>query len=278
MVKIFITVRNRLAITVKCIEALKKHSKLPHQIYVYDNESNYLVDEHFMYFYQMYKERKITQITFTTKESTFNAFSKASTCNFFGQQHKMDPNKDKYLFLVMLDNDVIVTPNWDMKLKKAWKYVNKNKIDHANIKVIGQLPGGIKNTVRPRIKIDDMEARVGKLGGSGLWSVKTNFFEDIGFLDLKQLINHDKRHDQLYWQKLDLSTSGKPYIMGLNQKLGIHCGKIAGSVCNRLTRNRGKANKTDLIKFKESEREISSMDFDTFFKKIFNDVALLRNW
>ena len=141
------------------------------------------------------------------------------------------------------------------------------------------MPGGIKNTVNPRVKIDEkIEGRVGKLGGSGLWSVRTNFFEDIGFLDLKQLVGHDKRHDQLYWQQLDLSTGGKPYIMGLNQKLGIHCGKVAGSVCNRLTMNKGKSNKGDLIKFKEAERKISSMDFDTFYKEIFNDVALVRDW
>ncbi len=98
MIKIFLSVRNRLAITVKCIEALKKHSTLPYQLYVYDNETRHLVDEHFMYFHQMYKERQIAQITFTTQQSTFNAFSKASTCNFFGQQHEMDPKKHKYIF------------------------------------------------------------------------------------------------------------------------------------------------------------------------------------
>ena len=276
MIKIFLSVRNRLSITSKCIEALKRHSDLSHAIYVYDNDSNYLLDEHFMYFHQMFKEQKIAQITFTTAQSTFRAFSKASTCNFFGQQHEMDPKKHKYVFLVLLDNDIIVTPGWDTKLKRAWEYVKKN--GHNNIKVIGQLPGGIKNTVNPRIKIDEMEGRVGKLGGSGLWSVRSNFFEDVGFLDLKQLVNHDKRHDQLYWRKIDVSTGGKPYIMGLDQKLGIHCGKIAGSVCNILTRNRGKANKADMIKFEKAEKRIAGMDFDTFYKEIVDDVALVRDW
>jgi len=278
MIKIFLSVRNRLAITMKCIEALKKHSTLPHQIYVYDNETSYLVDEHFMYFYQMYKERKITQVTFTTNQSTFKAFSKASTCNFFGKQHELDPKKHKYAFLLMLDNDIIVTPGWDEKLKRAWDYLRINKPAHANIKVIGQLPGGIKNTVNPRIKIDEMEGRVGKLGGSGLWSVKPNFFEDVGFLDLNQLVNHDKRHDQIYWRMMDVATGGKPYIMGLDQKLGIHCGKIAGSVCNVLTRNRGKADKNKLIRFEEAEKSISRMDFDSFYKKISDDNTLVRDW
>ena len=57
MVKIFMSVRNRLGITKKCIEALKKHSKLPHQIYVYDNETNYRLRDHFDYFADLY-ERK----------------------------------------------------------------------------------------------------------------------------------------------------------------------------------------------------------------------------
>jgi len=278
MVKIFLSVRNRLAITVKCIEALIKHSTLPHQIYVYDNATSYLLDEHFLFFHQMFRERKIAQVTFTTEKSTFRAFSKASTCNFFGKQHEMDPKKHKYAFLLMLDNDVIVTPGWDEKLKRAWEFIKKNPPDHANIKVIGQLPGGIKNTVNPRIKIDEMEGRVGKLGGSGLWSVSTNFFDDVGFLNLKQLVNHDKRHDQLYWRMMDVSTGGKPYIMGLDQKLGIHCGKMAGSVCNILTRNRGKANKANLIKFEKAEKGIAAMDFDTFYKKINDDISLIRDW
>ncbi|MFW9871701.1 MAG: glycosyltransferase family 2 protein [Candidatus Thorarchaeota archaeon] len=276
MVKIFLSVRNRLSITVKCIEALKKHSELPHQIYVYNNATNHLLDEHFMYFHEAYKKRQISQVTFTTPSSTFNAFSKASTCNFFGQQHEQDPNKDNYTFLLMLDNDIIVTPGWDMKLKRAWKYVNKKGLKH--IKVIGQLPGGIKGTVKPRHQIDEMEGKIGKLGGSGLWSVRSNFFRDVGFLDLRQLVNHDKRHDQLYWRQMEVKTNGKPYIMGLNQKLGIHCGKVAGSVCNVLTRNRGKKRKEELIKFDHAEKRISKMDFDTFFKKIFNDISLVRDW
>ena len=50
MIKIFISVRNRLAITKKCIYALKEHSTIKHQIYVYDNETNYRLKEHFDYF------------------------------------------------------------------------------------------------------------------------------------------------------------------------------------------------------------------------------------
>ena len=276
MIKIFISVRNRLAITKKCIRALQKHSKLPHHIYVYDNQSNYLVKEHFDYFCKLYMRNDIKQITFTTDESNFNAFSKASTCNFFGQQHEMDPKKDSYDFLVMLDNDIIVTPGWDAKLKQAWNYVKKNKM--KDIKVIGQLPGGIKRTDKQPLIIGDMKAKKGKLGGSGLWSVKPNFFKDVGFLPLKQLVGHNKRHDQIYWRLLDVSTEGRSYILGLNQKLGIHCGKQAGSVCNKLTRNRSKGNKNETIKFEHAEEKISKLSFEEFYKQVCNDKYLIKDW
>jgi len=278
MIKIFISVRNRLGITKKCIEALKKHSKLPHQIYVYDNQSNYRIGEHFSYFSELYQKGEIAQITFTTYASTFNAFSKASTCNFFGLQHEQDPKKDKYEFLLFLDNDIIVTPGWDNKLKMAWNFIKAKGM--KEIRVIGQLPGGIKNVVHNPIPVDEskLTGKIGKLGGSGLWSVKTSFFRDVGFLNLQQLVGHDKKHDQTYWGLLEKANNGKPYIMGLNQKLGIHCGRDAGSVCNRLTANKTNKKKEDFIKFPEADKKIESQDFETFYNHIKDNLVLHRDW
>lgn len=276
MIKIFMTVRNRLAITKKAIQAIRKHSRLEYQLYVYDNQTNYRVNEHFEYFAKLYQKGQIAQVTFTTTPSTFNAFSKASTCNFFGLQHEQDPNKNKYDFLVMIDNDVIVTPEWDIKLKRAWKYVTKNKM--GNVKVIGQLPGGIKHRDKAQHKIGDMIGRMGSLGGSGLWSVRPNFFTDVGFLNLGMLVGHDKKHDQQYWSLLSRAAHGNRYIMGLREKLGLHCGRRAGSVCNRLTRNRGNPDKENKILFEEQEEKIDSVDFDTFYKTIMHDKALIGDW
>jgi hypothetical protein len=275
MIKIFISVRNRIAITQKCITSIKRHSKLKHQIYIYDNASNHLVKDHFLYFYNLYNSGQISQITFTTEQSTFKAFSKASTCNFFGQQHEQDPNKDKFDYLVMMDNDIIVAPDWDEKLLMAWKYVTKHNM--KNIKVIGQRPGGIKNLDAKVYEIGkNLNGKIGSLGGSGLWSVRPNFFRDVGFLDLKRLVGQDKKHDQLYWQLMARASGGKPYIMGLITKLGFHCGPIAGSVCNRLTRNRKVTDKSKVIKFEENENRIASFDFDTFYTKISTDKKYNR--
>jgi hypothetical protein len=278
MVKIFLTVRNRLAITKKCITAIQKHSTMPYQLYVYDNQTNYKPEEHFTYFSNLYKKGLITQITFNTDASTFNAFSKAAACNMFGLLHQQDPKQKEYSFLLILDNDVILTPEWDLKLKTAWKHIRKNKLN--NVKVIGQSPGGIKGK-KTVININkELSGRTGKLGGSGLWSVQPNFFGDIGLLDLKLLVGHDKKHDQHYWQLLDRSTNGEPYILALDTKLGIHCGKMSGSVCNRLTRNKNKSEKEklELIKFVKAEEKIDNLTFDEFFKLIHNDRALISDW
>jgi len=271
MYKIMLTVRNRLAITKKCIEALKRHSKIPNQIYIYDNLTNYKLEEHFSYYNKLLSKGYVAQVTFNTATSTFKAFSKASACNNFGAVHEQDPEKDNIMFLVFLDNDIIVSPGWDKTLRAAWKEVNKHKLN--NIKVIGQRPGGIRNGQKLPYQIAGNEAIMGKLGGSGLWCVKNNFFRDVGFLDLKELVNRSKGHDQIYWRKLSHAANGERYILGLSTKLGIHCGRITGSVCNALTQNRHKD-----IEFKDQDQKIDNMKFDDFYKYISNKKELHNDW
>ena len=277
MIKIFISVRNRLAISRKCIEAIKKHSKLKHYIYVYNNASNYRLNDHISYFGGLYAKNEISQLTFTTEPTTFNAFSKASTSNFFGLQHEQDPNKNKYLFLVLMDNDIIVTPGWDLKVRAAWEYITKKNMN--NIKIVSQRPGGIKNVNKEAYKIaGKMTAKVGMLGGSGFWSVRPNFFSDVGLLNLKPLVGQHKKHDQQYWRLLKSASKGKPYIMGLQSKIGYHCGAIAGSVCNKLSKNRNNKKIGNLINFEGQEKNIDSMSFDEFYDKISNDKRFTRGW
>ncbi|MGD2072086.1 MAG: hypothetical protein PVG65_01165 [Candidatus Thorarchaeota archaeon] len=271
MIKIFMSVRNRLAITQKVIEAIRRNTSTKYQLYVYNNNTTYLVNEHFEYFCDLYKKKEITQVSFTTDASTFNAFSKASTCNFFGLQHQQDPNKEKYDFLVMMDNDIILLPGWDKRVKIAWDFIKKKGDKWNHIKLVGQLPGGIKQKNKELINIPGLEAaRTGKLGGSGLWCVKPNFFKDVGLINLARLVGRSKMHDQLYWRLLEKASGGKHYILGIKPKLGIHCGAIAGSVCNRLERNRRKPakHKELLIEFQDQEETIGNLDFDTFYKRI----------
>ena len=276
MIKIFLTVRNRLAMSAKCIAALKKHSTLPHQIYVYDNLSNFKEEEHFMFFCKLYKSRMVSKVVFNTKESTYDAFSKAVACNDFGFTHEMDPQKDTFDYLVFLDNDIIVTPGWDEHIRRAWKDVAKSAL--SNIKVIGQNPGGIKGKQLLSQKIAGFDAVMGIYGGSALWSVKPNFFREVGYLDIKRFVGFDKKHDQEYWRILSNVTKGKPYILGLKTKLGIHCGMRAGSICNVLAKQRLNPKKDKLIRFEESDELIDKMSFDEFYNLVKSDPVLTNDW
>jgi hypothetical protein len=277
MYKIMLTVRNRLAITTKCLTALKRHSSIQHQIYIFENLTNFQTDEHFLYWSMLYQKGLISQVTFNTKESTFNAFSKAVSCNQFGLLHEMDPEKDKCDFLVFLDNDMIVEKNWDVAIKKAWEDVNKLKWN--NIKVITQLPGGIMKKKDVPEKIAGFSARTGISGGSGFWTVRPNFFIDVGYLPINRLIGVNKKHDQTYWTIMANLTKNKDYILGLEAKLAMHCGgNIAGSVCNVLTKNKNvkEKNLNELIKFEASEKRIDSLSFDEFYKEITKNNELYK--
>jgi len=273
MIKIMMTVRNRLSITKKAISALFLHTKTPYQLYIYDNLTDFRLDDHFNYFYKLYNRGEITQVTFNTADSTFKAFSKASACNAFGAQHEQDPEKDNYDFLLFLDNDIIVTPEWDLRILKAWRQVKKFGL--KNIKAISQRPGGIKEVIEYDKPIAGTKAIIGKLGGSGFWSVKPDFFRDVGFLDLKKLIGRNKMHDQLYWRMMDISTQGKKYIMGLGCKLAIHCGHVSGSICNILDKRPDALYK---IKFEEAEINIDKMSFEEFYNSIVNNKFLIKDW
>jgi len=275
MIKIFLTVRNRLSITTKCVTAIKKHSTIPYQLYVYDNLTHYKVQEHFLYWSILYEKGLVTQVTFNTKESTFNAFSKAVACNQFGFLHEQDPQKDSFDFLLFLDNDIILSPGYDTVLKNAWEDVKKYNM--KDIKIITQLPGGITSASICNLQIANGNCKVGYYGGSGLWSVRPNFFREIGFLDLKRLVGHNKKHDQEYWKLLASKTGNKPYILGLSTKLGLHTGSMVGSVCNVLTKHPAKQGALEKIKFPHVDEEIDKLTFDEFYEKICSN-EVMRKW
>lgn len=272
MIKIFLTVRNRFELTKKCIEGLYKHSKYKFQLYIYDNLTDYKIDEHFNLYCKLYKEDLVTQVVFNTKDSTFNAFSKAISSNQFGYNHTIDPEKERYSFLLFLDNDMIVTPEWDKVVLNAWRDVGKYKLN--NVKVIGQNPGGIKHATKSEHKIAGSTCKIGKLGGSGFWAVKPNFFDDVGFLPVDRFVGINKKHDQYYWKMLDKNNNGKPYILGLDYTLAIHTGSSCGSVCNTLTKHKNNAD----ISFKEQEKRLSELSFDEFYNQVIQNKKMKKDW
>jgi len=273
--KIVINVRNRLAITKKCLEAIIKHSVYPREIYVYDNLTNYRLDEHFKFFRKLYEKNIIHQYTVNSDISTFNAFSKVVALNQFGHNHIMDPNKNKYDFILFLDNDMIVTPEWDTYIIEAWKQIKRNNMKY--IKIVTQYPGGIQNASLIRFESRNSPIYAGKLGGSGFWAVDTNFFDTVGFLDCRYFIGKNKKHDQMYWKKLNKVSANSNYIWAIKAKMAIHTGGIAGSVCNALTKTTDKKHGLEKVKFKEVDSKIEKLSFDEFYNGI-KDKHKLYKW
>jgi len=265
MIKIAICVRNRLAVTKKCIEALYEHTTTDFHLYIYDNLTNYNQQKHFEYFWNLYANRMVTQVTFNTKESTFNAFSKAVALNQFGRLHEEDPQKNQYEFLLFLDNDMLVMPGWDEIISQAWKEIKEKGM--SNVKVIGRHPhGGVKFIDHLKEKIAGYDVGVGQLGGSGFWAVKPDFYRDIGYLEIKPLVGLNKKHDQNYWKLLN--KHGKKYIMVLKHaKLVVDSGSYAGSICNVIGYGKDK-NKMQKIKYEDRDKQIDKMSFTEFYKRM----------
>jgi hypothetical protein len=124
--------------------------------------------------------------------------------------------------------------------------------------------------------IAGVKCELGKLGGSELWCVKNNFFEEIGLLQVRNFVGLSKKYDQSYWYLADKITCGRPYILGLNHKLAIHCGSLTYSTCNTLTR---KGPKVDLKEIEEkTDKYIDGLTFEEFYDAISNDETLLKEW
>ncbi len=266
MIKIMLTVRNRLEITKKCIESLQKNTKLDYHLYVYNNLTSYRLNEHFEYFCKLFKQGIIKQLTFNSKESTFNAFSKAVSSNSFGHLHNDDPNKNKYDFLVMLDNDILLQNGWDYIILRAWEEVINHNL--TNIKVICQHPGGLVDAEKLPFQIAGYDAIIGKFGGSFFWTISPKFFEEVEFLDISQLVGLTKKHDQNLWPRIQKAANSDKYILSLKAKMGLNAGSIVGSICNVIGYGNQSAINLEKIKYKETDKMIQNMTIDELYSKI----------
>ncbi|MCK5604574.1 hypothetical protein KAR91_21985 [Candidatus Pacearchaeota archaeon] len=273
MIKIAMCIRNRLEVTKKAIHFLMKHTKSEFQLYLYDNLTTYRRKDHFDYMCKLFDAGIATQITFNTEKSTFSAFSKAVALNSFGRLHEEDPKKDQCEFILFIDNDIIVQPKWDLIVSRAWQDVIERNLN--NIKVIGQHPGGCTEATLLQHQIAGYDAVVGKFGGSGFWAVQSNFYRDVGFLDLKLLVGLDKKHDQHYWTKLNQASNSQKYLMVMKAPLALNGGNIAGSICNVIGYGNKSKENLQKIEYSAADEKIGKMSFSEFYETIKNSGVKL---
>lgn len=277
MIKIMMTVRNRLEMTKKTIEALEKHTKGKYELYIYNNLTDHKLDSHVVYFNKLYKEGRVAQVVYNSKKSTFSAFSKAVSIVQFGTQHLFDPRKDEYDYLVIMDNDIVVMPGWDKVFKKVWKEIKAKGLNTKH-KVVTQYPGGIIDP-RPEIpqgpqklggmpyrNLGGFETSVGVCGGSGFWTMLPDFFNDVGFLPIAPLVGKDNADDQVYWGLMQQKSGDRQYIVGVKEEMAFHCGGDFGSVCNILREQHRGKERFDQIQFEDSEDRYLTMSFDEFYQ------------
>lgn len=274
-IAIFLSVRNRLAVTKKCIEALYKYTTCPFHLYVYDNCTTYKVAEHFKYFGDLYVENKITKYTVNTLESTYYAFSKAVAFNDFGHTIQQNPIKNRYDYYVCLDNDIIIRKEgWNDVFKDLWKAVACTE-ELDSIRVLAQFPGG--TTVHQKGTIDDYKVNLGFASGSGFWAIRSDFFDTIGFLNLAELVGHNKKHDQLYWKKMRAYNSNAPYVLAVEELLAVHFDNYKDynslSICLPT-----QDDPSMTVVHEDVEEEIAAMTFEDFEILLNDNVDRLRIW
>lgn len=236
-VRVMFTVRNRFAMTKYTLENLfrsvdKNTWKL--EVFLYDNLSEFDMEERAVHYIRLLESNKLAQVTFNTKDSTNNAFSKAASNNQFADFHMNSLDRKEIRYVVMMDNDMLCLPGWLDLFDKAWRDIDSVDNLKNEISVVTQHPGGVVGKVP--VKINGTEYKRGTSGGSGFWVVKSNFFNKVGKLDLNSLVGRNKGHDQRYWYKIQKKTGVYKYIMTVPCQKILHLGGICGSVCNVLQR------------------------------------------
>ena len=235
------TVRNRLQMTKYTLEQLFRSVNFNNwelEIFLYDNLSEFDMEERAQYYGKLLRERWLTQVTFNTKGSTDNAFSKAAANNQFADFHMNSLDKRSIRYLIMMDNDMLCLPGWLEQFDKAWKDVRSDPKLKKEISIVTQHPGGVMG--RKRFSINGTEYTRGTSGGSGLWIVKNDFYDRIGKLNLAKLVGKNKAHDQHYWYRIQRKTGVYNYAVTVFCQKVLHLGGICGSVCNSLHQNGGR--------------------------------------
>lgn len=270
---VFLSVRNRLAITKRCIEYLFKNTRREIDLFVFDNCTGTRIPDHFNYFCRLYEQGKLQKYVANTITSTYNAFSKAMSFNEFGLFIENHPDKFSYDWLVCLDNDMIlIQEKWDDIIGTMFEEVDKKEPNNT-IQIITQYPGGCSGT---DYNLDKFKIRVGVNSGSGFWNIRPDFFTKVGLLESEPLIGINKRHDLELWPKLNAYTKGQPYVIAIDQPMALHIAYHDGkdlSIC-KATRNNPAMN----VDFELFDNLIETMNDTEFNEFIMKDADVSRRW
>lgn len=276
-IAVMITVRNRLALTKKCIQTLYKSTRRPIHLFVYDNCTSYKIKEHFDYFSELYETGVLQKYVVNTFESTYNAFSKVVAFNEFGRTILENPIANRYEFLVLLDNDMMmVKDNWDDIIIDMWRGIDSEEELRDMIHIVTQWPNGCTSAQTGEFHIGDenYKLQLGYTSGSCFWCFRDSFFKKVGFLNPNNVVGQNKKHDQLYWHKMRAINNHKPYILAVEEDLVVtydNYKDINLSICDPSQFDPQKE-----ITFKEVDDTIDKMPYDSFMNLLRNNIEQFK--
>ena len=291
--------RDRFIMTQKTIDSLYTFSKHFEKIniYIFDNLS-YYNEERILLFYKMLNEGRIKHYSYDTPTSLTNCFGKSVSferwlhmmINDLNIKQLMKQETDHYYLLI--DNDMLVGPNWDEYFLSASRYLeqtDKEKLVYFFI----QYPGGV-----PKIHRDKIFTRYilsnefsheksfelntyGSGGGSGFWFMNKKQLLMMNSLWTHKVISnsygHYKRHDTSTWFAIKQKHGAIKYNAAIkaDQPLVLHLGGVIGSICNVLT---SKKDYNELSKdMKIREETLKELTVEEIFEKFKNNPNTF-NW
>lgn len=291
--------RDRIILTQKTIDSLLSFSSVFKNIhiYVFDNLSC-TNKERILYFYQLLEEGKIKYYSHDTSVSLTNCFGKSviferwlnMMMNDYNiKQSKMLDNKNYYL---LIDNDVIVGPNWDKYFLSASEFIEtsgKEKLLYFFI----QYPGGVPKIHRDKIftkyivqnkYLNNKNYELtsyGSGGGSGFWFMNTKQLMMMNSLWNYRMIsdthNQFKKHDTSTWFAIKKKHGAIKYTAAIKaeQPLVLHLGGVIGSICNVLTSKQNYDEKRVVMNLKEET--LKNLSILEIFEKYKNNENAY-NW
>ena len=254
MIKVFLSVRNRLGLTKQCLEALRRYTKAPLEIYVFDNLTEpRLLAEHAAFFADKILRGEIAQYVINTAASTHGSFSLCAAATQFADQYARDA-RGTCKMILQLDNDVIVEGGWDSSVRLIWDAVKKAGID--TVQYVSPFVWGSHKT---DVMVGEVPVCVGLMGGSAFMAMQPDFYSTIGMPEPRLLRGKCKGYDRWLGWHIEAKIP-ESYAATADLPLATHCGPLVASICNRL-HNGEEAYSPEI---EEHDRAIGEMSFEDF--------------
>jgi len=282
-----IPARDRTVLTLKCIESIHGTSKLftDINVYVFDNLSNMDISRMNM-FSKLLATNQIKHYSYDTSQSTYDCFPKPIIfrrwASMMIDQYELynkigkEPNiKDVYM---LLDNDMILGPDWDSYFITALDNILKYS---KEIKFIVKYPGGIPLKFRehaPSFKLtnryknnEEFEVITSNFGGgSGCWVMDIKMLKYLTWSieEISKTLGKFKGHDTATWARIRKEFNDTQYVAAVKPRnldtnpLIIHMG--AGSMCMSLNKNEYG---TARSKFSGEESKYRDMSYSEIFQQ-----------